>query len=128
MQYNDMKMRKYLDEVMPVLIDIYGTVDGHIMISDATRLNGLSYYGVPFDWVFLSRWMKSHHWRAYKYLSKYYVEMKDYLFKYYELDGYKKLCICNARNWKQLIEVLHLKDVPDNTQYAKGIIYIKDKK
>lgn len=125
MQYSDMKMRKYLDEVLPTLVDIYGGVEGNIVISDATRLGGQSYYGVPYDWVFLSKWMRRHHHRAYRFLKKYYVEMKDYIFNSYEIDGFKKLRICSARNWNQLIEMLHLKDVPDNIQYAKGVIYIK---
>lgn len=117
MQYSDETTKKYLDKVLPYLVSYWGEESDCFLMTDAGDMGGINFkalLNLP------NRYRKQE-----RYFTKFYQEVKAYIVRTYEVDGYEKFAIMTSGDWYAAKEKFDWGGVPYSDKYAKGVVFYK---
>lgn len=116
-QYSDEITKKYLDKVLPYLVSYWGEEPDCFLMTDAGDMGGISFKAL----MSLPRRYRKQE----RYFSKFYQEVKAYIVRTYEVDGYEKFPILTSEDWYAAKEKFDWGGVPYSDDYAKGVVFYK---
>lgn len=117
MQYSDEKTKKYLDKVLPYLVSRWGEESNCFLITDAGDMGGVNFKSLM---NLPNRYRKQE-----RYFIKFYQEVKAYIVRTYQVDGYEKFPILTYSDWQDAKEKFDWGGTPYNDDIAKGVVFYK---
>lgn len=116
-QYSNEITKKYLDKVLPYLVAYWREEPNCFLMTDAGDMGGISFKAL----MSLPR----RHRKQERYFTKFYQEVKAYIVRTYEVDGYEKFSIMTSADWHAAKEKFDWGGVPYSDDYAKGVVFYK---
>jgi hypothetical protein len=117
MQYSDEKTKKYLDKVLPYLVTYWKEEPDCFLITSAGDMGGINFKTL----MSLPRRYRKQE----RYFVKFYQEVKAYIVRTYEVDGYEKFPIMTSGDWYAAKEKFDWGGVPYYDECAKGVVFWK---
>jgi hypothetical protein len=117
MQYSDETTKKYLDKVLPYLVSYWREESDCFLMTEAGDMGGINFQalmGLP------RRYRKQE-----RYFIKFYQEVKAYIVRTYEIDGYEKFPILTYNDWQAAKEKFDWGSTPYHDDIAKGVVFYK---
>jgi hypothetical protein len=114
-QYNDEITKKYLDKVLPYLVSYWREESDCFLITSAGDMGGINFKAL----MYLPRRYRKQQ----RYFVKFYEEVKTYIVRTFEIDGYKKFPILTSGDWYAAKEKFDWGGVPYYDEGAKGVVF-----
>lgn len=116
-QYSDEITKKYLDKVLPYLVSYWGEEPNCFLITSAGDMGSIRFTAL----MHLPRRYRKQQ----RYFIVFYEQVKAYIVRTYEIDGYDKFPILTSEDWYAAKEKFDWGGVPYNDEYAKGVVFYK---
>ena len=116
-QYSDQITKKYLDKVLPYLVSYWDEDPSRFLFTTASDMGGISFRALM---SLPSRYSKQR-----RYFTKFYQDVKEYILKTYEIDGYEKFTIFTYNDWQTAKEKFDWYGTPYDDDIAKGVVFWK---
>lgn len=117
MQYSIETTKKYLNKVLPYLVSYWGEEPNCFLITSASDMGGIDFRAL----MNLPRRYRKQE----IYFTKFYQEVKAYLVRTYQVDGYAKFPILTYEDWQAAKEKFDWGGTPYNDDVAKGVVFYK---
>ena len=116
-KYNDETTKKYLDDVLPYLVSRCEEDPNCFLFTTASDMGG----------IYLNSLMnlKSKYRKQERYFIKFYEEVRTYIVRTYEVDGYEKFPILTYSDWQTAKEKFDWGSTPYRDDIAKGVVFYK---
>lgn len=117
MQYSDEITKKYLDKVLPYLVSYWGEEPNCFLFTTASDMGGINFM------TLMS--LRRRYRKQERYFIKFYQEVKAYIIRTYEIDGYEKFQILTSADWYAAKDKFGWGGVPYYDESAKGVVFWK---
>ncbi len=117
MQYSDETTKKYLDKVLPHLVSYWGEEANCFLVTDAGDFGGIQFRALM---SLPTRYRKQE-----RYFVKFYQEVKAFIVRTYQVDGYEKFKILTYSDWQVAKEKFDWGGTPYYDNVAKGVVFYK---
>ena len=116
-QYSIETTKKYLNKVLPYLVSYWNEEPDCFLITNAGDMGGIRFRAL----MHLPRRYKKQQ----RYFTKFYEEVKAYIVRTYEVDGYEKFPILTYDDWQNAKEKFDWGGTPYNDDVVKGVVFYK---
>ena len=117
MKYSEETTKKHLDKVLPYLVSYWGENPSCFLFTTASDIGGID---------FRSLMSLRHRYRKQeRYFIKFYEEVKAYIVRTYEIDGYAKFPILTYSDWQAAKDKFDWGSTPYHDDVAKGVVFYK---
>ncbi len=117
MKYSDKSNKKYLDKVLPYLVAYWEDDSNCFLMTEAGDMGGIRFKSLGY--------LPRKYRKQERYFTKFYQEVKAYIVRTYEIDGYEKFPILTSGDWYAAKEKFDWGGVPYSDDYAKGVVFYK---
>ena len=117
MQYSEETTKKYLDKVLPYLVSYWEEDSSRFLVTTAYDMGGINFKAL----MNLPRRYKKQE----RYFVKFYQEVKAYIVRTYEIEGYEKFPIMTSADWYAAKEKFDWGGVPYSDESVKGVVFYK---
>ena len=117
MQYSEETTKKYLDKVLPYLVSYWGEEPNCFLFTTAGDMGGINFKALMH--------LRRRYRKQERYFTKFYEEVKAYIVRKYEIDGYEKFPILTYNDWQAAKEKFDWGGTPYRDDIAKGVVFYK---
>lgn len=117
MRYSEETTKKYLDKVLPYLVSYWGEEPNCFLITDAGDMGGVRFQALMS--------LPSRYHKQERYFIKFYQEVKAFIVRTYQVDGYDKFPILTYSDWQAAKEKFDWGSTPYHDDIAKGVVFYK---
>lgn len=116
-QYKEETTKKYLDKVLPYMVSYWNEESDRFLMTTAYDMGGINFKALIN--------LPSKYGKQRRYFTKFYQEVKAYIVRTYEIDGYEKFSILTYDDWQTAKEKFDWYGTPYNDDVAKGVVFYK---
>ena len=117
MQYSNETTKKYLDKVLPYLVSHWREESNCFLFTTASDMGGIDFRALMS--------LRRRYRKQERYFIKFYEEVKAYIVRTYEIDGYEKFPILTYSDWQAAKEKFDWGGTPYRDDIAKGVVFYK---
>lgn len=117
MKYSEERTKKYLDKVLPYLVSYWCDDHSCFLFTTAGDMGDINFKAL----MRLPRRYRKQE----RYFTKFYEEVKAYIVRTYEIDGYEKFSILTYSDWQAAKEKFDWGGTPYHDDIAKGVVFYK---
>ena len=117
MRYSEEATQKYLDKVLPYLVSHWREESNCFLFTDAGDFGGIQFRAL----MSLPRRYRKQE----RYFIKFYQEVKAFIVRTYQVDGYDKFKILTYSDWQVAEKKFDWGGTPYHDDVAKGVVFYK---
>lgn len=117
MKYREETTKKYLDKVLPYLVSHWDEDPNCFLFTTYSDMGGVNFRALMS--------LRRRYRKQERYFIKFYEEVKAYIVRTYEIDGYEKFPILTSADWYAAKEKFDWGGTPYHDDIAKGVVFYK---